>query len=269
MIGTMDAAALVKEARQRAGLTQRAVAERAGIRRQSVGQIESGVRNPSISTLVGLLAAAGLQMRVELEPLDADVLRLIEQHRELGDAGSDVAAVWDGFPGMRDVDYRIEGLAAAALLGAPVPVPRIDVALADTDATYRWLATQLRGRALRLRAPGWVSTLAFPWSAHGDDEPDEDGRVARETLAEECHGGAFWLEGPLDRLMARLAPETETARCVRVQTSTGTIRVQPLDDIESADPATARVLRVMRQSRQSRQRHQGHQGHPGPRTSAS
>lgn len=237
----MDAGALVKQARSEAGLTQRVVAERAGVRRETVAQVESGARKPSLGTLVNLLAAAGMQMRVELEPLDADVLRAIEKARAQPEVASGVVDVWSTFTAMGEVTYRIEGLAAAALLGAPVPVPAIQIALADTAATHDWLAARLRRRELALLPDGWHSRLEF--DLQGDER---DGSVVSELLAAECPDGGFWIEGLFDRLAARLAPAGDVERRVLVETREGTIAVQPLDEIESGDPDVARVLRVMR-----------------------
>jgi transcriptional regulator with XRE-family HTH domain len=241
-IGTVDAAALVKQARRRSGLTQQVLAERAGIRRQTVALLESGTRRPSLTTLVGLLPAAGLQMRVELEPLDADVRREIDARRGQPDAASDVTRVWVGFHEMEKVVYRLEGLAAAALLGAPVPVPTVQIALADTAATNRWLVARLRDHDVSLFPDGWCSPLRV-----GLPADDDDGATVRALLAAECPEGWFWLQGWFDRLAAHFAPADEVGRRVFVATAEGTIAVQPLGEIESADASVARVLRVLRE----------------------
>lgn len=246
----MDVGALVRRARRESGLTQHALAELAGVQRQTVTGIESGRRRPSLETLVGLLAAAGLQMRVELEPLDSDVRRLIEERRALAEPSADVVGAWRLFTTLLEMDavaYRVEGLAAAALIGAPVAVPTIQVALAATDATYEWLARHLFLSAFRVRVDGRWGALDFDfptrWTADG---PGEGAAVrVRDRLAEECPDGRFRLEG-FEEVAARLAPAGEVARHVQVVTSAGPVAVQPLDEIESADPDVARVLRVMR-----------------------
>jgi transcriptional regulator with XRE-family HTH domain len=48
---------LLKELRARAGLTQAALAERAGLGRISIAQLEGGIREPSWKTLVKLARA--------------------------------------------------------------------------------------------------------------------------------------------------------------------------------------------------------------------
>lgn len=63
------AAALVREARLRAGLTQRELARRAETSQSVVARIEQGRSDPSTGTLARLLAAAGFVLRVELTPI--------------------------------------------------------------------------------------------------------------------------------------------------------------------------------------------------------
>lgn len=57
-------------ARRKAGLSQRELAEKAGQTQQSISAYETGRKDPTLSTLNRLLAAAGLEMRVRLEPID-------------------------------------------------------------------------------------------------------------------------------------------------------------------------------------------------------
>jgi transcriptional regulator with XRE-family HTH domain len=64
------AAGLVRLARARAGLTQRQLAERAGVPQSVIARIESGARQPTIPTLERVLAGAGTEVRYRLEPLD-------------------------------------------------------------------------------------------------------------------------------------------------------------------------------------------------------
>lgn len=64
------AAGLVLMAREDAGLTQRELAERAGVTQSEIARIEAGNREPSIPTLQRILAGAGLELRFRLEPLD-------------------------------------------------------------------------------------------------------------------------------------------------------------------------------------------------------
>jgi transcriptional regulator with XRE-family HTH domain len=55
----MDAARVLRQARRRAGLTQRELSARAGVAQSVVGRIETGAVIPRVDTLDRLLAAAG------------------------------------------------------------------------------------------------------------------------------------------------------------------------------------------------------------------
>lgn len=69
---------LLRNARRRAGLTQRALAQRAGVPQSTVGRIEAGAIDPRASTLDRLLRASGHSLEVELrlgEAVDRTLLR--------------------------------------------------------------------------------------------------------------------------------------------------------------------------------------------------
>ena len=63
-----DSAALVAEARRRAGLSQRELAERAGVAQPAVARAERVGANPTVRTLEALARAAGFTLRLTLEP---------------------------------------------------------------------------------------------------------------------------------------------------------------------------------------------------------
>jgi transcriptional regulator with XRE-family HTH domain len=64
------ASAFLQLARLEAGLSQRELAQRAGVTQSEIARIESGRREPSIPTLQKILAGAGLELRFRLEKLD-------------------------------------------------------------------------------------------------------------------------------------------------------------------------------------------------------
>ncbi len=68
MTARLDPALLLREARERAGLTQRELARRAGTSQSVVARIECGRTRPGSGTLIRLLGAAGLELRVGLVP---------------------------------------------------------------------------------------------------------------------------------------------------------------------------------------------------------
>lgn len=55
----MKAARLLRQARRRAGLSQRALAQRAGVPQPQIARIESGTVSPRLDTLDRLLSATG------------------------------------------------------------------------------------------------------------------------------------------------------------------------------------------------------------------
>lgn len=65
------AAGLIRLARAKAGLTQAELGEAAGSDQQAISAYETGRREPTMPTLVKILAAAGFEMRIRLAPIDA------------------------------------------------------------------------------------------------------------------------------------------------------------------------------------------------------
>jgi transcriptional regulator with XRE-family HTH domain len=79
----MDVAALLREARRRAGLSQRAMAAAAGVPRSSLEAAESGRRQPSLALLEAVAGAAELELALDhpVQPLDSSTRRHL--HRSL------------------------------------------------------------------------------------------------------------------------------------------------------------------------------------------
>ena len=75
----MVLASLVFEARRRAGLTQAALAARAGVPQSTVARIETGTRSPSAAMVERLVTAAGFELRVGLGQPDAATASLFER----------------------------------------------------------------------------------------------------------------------------------------------------------------------------------------------
>lgn len=61
---------LIRMARRQAGLTQQALAKRAGTSQAAMSAYESGRRSPSVDTLCRILGAAGCEVRMRLAPPD-------------------------------------------------------------------------------------------------------------------------------------------------------------------------------------------------------
>lgn len=79
MAESLHPAYLLREARTRAGLTQRELAERAGTAQSVIARIELGKTDPSTATLKHLLASAGFELQTEL------VIRPVENSHMLED----------------------------------------------------------------------------------------------------------------------------------------------------------------------------------------
>ena len=73
----MSAWAIVREARTRAGLTQRELARRARKTQSEIARIETGRQEPTFPTLERLVRAAGFDLKLQLVPHDEHDARLI------------------------------------------------------------------------------------------------------------------------------------------------------------------------------------------------
>ena len=74
---------LVREARKRAGLTQWALAQRAGVAQSTVARIESGARCPSTAMVERLVRAAGFEIRIALGDPDPQTTSMLERNLRL------------------------------------------------------------------------------------------------------------------------------------------------------------------------------------------
>ncbi len=80
------AGSLLRSARTRLGLSQTAFADLIGIAQPTLSAYESGRRQPTLPTLVDLLARAGFDLRLELAEQDGHDEILAEWERSLDDA---------------------------------------------------------------------------------------------------------------------------------------------------------------------------------------
>ncbi len=79
---TVRSAALLREARLRAGLSQEALAGRVGTNRPQIARWEAGAVAPSLDTLLELIRACGFDLPLELsqlEPIADDHLTRLQQ----------------------------------------------------------------------------------------------------------------------------------------------------------------------------------------------
>ena len=80
---------MLRAARERAGLTQAALAERVGTSQATVSAYENGAKEPSVATLDRLLAATGARLAVET----ADGRVVEPSHARLAKAGRSLVEV--------------------------------------------------------------------------------------------------------------------------------------------------------------------------------
>jgi len=66
----MQGSTLVREARRRAGLLQRELAERVGTTQSAIARVESGATEPSLARVHELVRACGFDLHVRLVPAD-------------------------------------------------------------------------------------------------------------------------------------------------------------------------------------------------------
>jgi transcriptional regulator with XRE-family HTH domain len=81
----MDAGTTLRRARQRAGLSLRQLASRAGTSHSTLSAYESGDKVPTVATLARIVRAAGFALEVELSAMVAGPDR-VARGRELAEA---------------------------------------------------------------------------------------------------------------------------------------------------------------------------------------
>ena len=77
--GCVQGGHLIREARRRAGLTQRELAARVGTTQSAIARIEAGDSSPSLERVVRLVRACGFDLDLRVVPLDEDAWTLAEQ----------------------------------------------------------------------------------------------------------------------------------------------------------------------------------------------
>jgi transcriptional regulator with XRE-family HTH domain len=217
---------LLRIERELARLSQAALARRAGMRQQNVSRFEAGGLAPTTTVVQRLFAALGLQLRLEVEPLDADLDEAIA--RAAGQGTEDLEGVLDGWRALQrpagDLRHRVGGALAARLYGVAVPVRpayTVLVAEADLDGLAGWI---LAVPNCRRYSEKWRDFSGF------DVDPRRPGPLR------------WWT--PFGELTVRLLAELPAPVMVRV--GGRELPLCPLPEIERGDPDVARVLRRLR-----------------------
>jgi transcriptional regulator with XRE-family HTH domain len=105
----MDAAAALRDARRRAGVTQAELARRAGTSQATISAYEHGRKEPSVETLSRLLAATGT--RLTTAPASTTVMRPTRaQIARAGRTLVDVMLLAEALPTRHSPDLRFPAL---------------------------------------------------------------------------------------------------------------------------------------------------------------
>jgi transcriptional regulator with XRE-family HTH domain len=226
---------LLRQAREARELSQDDLAAMSGVRQSAISEYERERRVPGWTAARRLFAAMGLQMRIELEPLDADLDRLIdayaalpwqERARRLPYCLKDLDGHFAGVP------LVVAGAGAAALQGVPVPVNRADLLVLDTDPALQALCERLRALVARLWDPQrqwWFGSAHYP-------------AVLRQE------NPTLW-QLPIDQVGVTLVDPLPDA--VTVTVDDAKVPVLPLHEIELTDPEAARLLERARERRRA------------------
>lgn len=250
MVGGTDSGGLLRRAREQARLSQTTLAKLAGLDRSMVNQYENGRRSPTVATLDALLAACGLQARVLLEPLMADVDARVDALvagpvPELpGQAWAALVrslldlpgAVKFGFGAPLErrgpVTWAVDGAPALALhqlAVEPDAAETLTVVAVFDDALRWWLrAVQLKG----------VDRREYPVQ----DWLDAD----RERIVEGLDGVRYSLAG---FVRVRVVEQLPATVAMTVAWWDDPVPVVTVDEVEQSNPVYGELLARWRQTR--------------------
>lgn len=97
----MDAAELSRDLRARHGLSQAALAYRAGTTQQAISRIEQGLVSPTVDMLARLAAACGEELELDARPrgVPFEEAQLDEQRRMTPAERFELSVSWNEFAG--------------------------------------------------------------------------------------------------------------------------------------------------------------------------
>ena len=158
-------AQLIRTAREQRGLSQRALAERAGIKQSTIARIELGESDPAYSTVIRLLDAAGFRLP---EPKPS-----IPTLAEAATGGDELD--WTMLRAVTDLAERNPST-VGLLIGGEPPAGAGTTARTILAAVAAFLAERAGAHI-----PAWARhTPALPAPWHPDGTP----RMIRQTIAE-------------------------------------------------------------------------------------
>lgn len=130
------AGVIIRAEREKLGLSQARLAEESGVSVTTISDLERGRRAATLDLADRVLKAMGLRLHVAAEPEFADIDAVIA--RASGRSPAEIMAGWVPDAAayvafLADVPFIVEGVAAAALQGAPVEVPTLEIAVPADD----------------------------------------------------------------------------------------------------------------------------------------
>ncbi len=224
----VDAAALLRTARARAGLSVTALARMTGTSRSALTELEAGRRSPTVRTMDALLRACDLQVRIALEPYLADVDAALDEAL----AGTAELRAQDvhRFAGALEatgVRWAVDGATAVALHGLAVVQLFPCLAVVDDGVTRTWLRD--------IWAKG-QDRHGFSLAPHWEEPPETVRLYVREPV---------WTR--LGFVQLRFVDELGVT--VPVVLGGVTLPVLPLLEVEHTAPQLADLLARLRQRR--------------------
>ena len=108
----MDIATVLRLQRERAGITQAALAARCGTSQATVCAYERGHKRPSVPTLERLLAACGARLSIERAP-EPVVVPTTREHEAVSHGLAEVLELAAALPTRHAPDLRFPRLAAS------------------------------------------------------------------------------------------------------------------------------------------------------------
>jgi transcriptional regulator with XRE-family HTH domain len=242
----MDVGDLLRVARAKAGWSQRVLAARAAASQAQIARYETGAVSPTVATLDRLLATCGLQARVRLEPLMADVDARVDTMLagEPAAPGGDLpalirvledrpGAVHLGIPGRKPhregpVTWAFDGGTALLLQGLAVDEGDTGLVVVWNDAARHWLLG-IGAQAITPRGD------AVSW------------RGLDLEQARECTQGGLFTYGGF--LGLRLVAELPRTTAMAVPWWDEPVPVVSVDEVEQHHPEHAEVLARLRARR--------------------
>jgi transcriptional regulator with XRE-family HTH domain len=236
----MDAARLLRSARLTAGLTKTALARRASTSPAALQAYETNRRSPTVATFARLLAACGVQVRGELEPLHADTDAVVDDLLArrgglgLGWGANQVTAAFEA----SSVEWALDGRSAMAAHGVgDHPDFAVEVVTVESLDLRRLLYSAWAQPVSRDGRPflhGWLD-LDFDLLAYSPMYT-RHGFVTMRLAAE---------LPPVVRISVPLAGDEEDQSAQEAVE----LPVLALPDVEQAHPSLAQVLARLRERR--------------------